>query len=192
MTDTKNPAPQNNLVPAAYRHRLAGSLEWNVSNADDMDGVRDCMRQLGDRLEVEALFVASASETMGAACDFVKMAGSFHKAIEIIQQQMKDANYAMVSNEPLAFISMKTLGLLIDDKSGDYRMTAPRDEDGPKDHALFTWPTPAPDVNLAADLIEGEAAKYLPGGPSDIKGLLRSLAERVRALKTAPQPRERT
>jgi len=48
--------PRQNGDPVAYRHRLAGSSEWNVSNAGYMDGVRECMRHLGDQLEIEPRF----------------------------------------------------------------------------------------------------------------------------------------
>jgi|GEM_PF-5914495 len=53
--------PRQNGDPVAYRHRLAGSSEWNVSNAGDMDGVRECMRHLGDQLEIEPLFAMAKS-----------------------------------------------------------------------------------------------------------------------------------
>jgi hypothetical protein len=54
--------PRQNVEPVAYRHRLAGSSEWNVSNAGDMDGVWECMRHLGEQLEIEPLFAMAKSD----------------------------------------------------------------------------------------------------------------------------------
>jgi hypothetical protein len=70
-------------APVAYRHRLTGFPDWNVSNADDMDGVRDCMRHLGDRLEVEPLFAATAPQ------DHVQDIDWFETCLNVVHEHKK-------------------------------------------------------------------------------------------------------
>lgn len=90
-----------------------------------------------------------------ATADFCMSDDNLWEVAAMLQRRMSEAGYPVISSEPLAFISQKAFGQLIADRSGEYRMTVPRDKPGPMEVALFTWPTPVPEANPPAPVSRG-------------------------------------
>ncbi|OLP56789.1 hypothetical protein BJF92_12005 [Rhizobium rhizosphaerae] len=89
----------------------------------------------------------ATSEKVGLATRIESGRDALRAAYKQLEQQMMEAGFAVTSSEPLAYISLQTLVRLVADKSGQYQMTVPRDQPGPTEIALFTWPTPFPEAD---------------------------------------------